>query len=182
MKKGKCRHKPYDRESDITSNIGEYFCGRREQKRVAEFLLKNAIRVCDSKLFYKDVEVPFVSVARVLSTDRRVVKSTAESIMKSRELCEIYSRLDSSLVLRDVAPFLGFGAVEIIPTSASRKGIIAGITKIIVKSGIGIRQVTADDPMFPGAQTVVITEKPLPRKLIDKMLGIPGVKKIIVIS
>jgi hypothetical protein len=81
-----------------------------------------------------------------------------------------------------VAPELGFGAIEIIPTDAARKGIISGVAKVIVDSGISIRQIISEDPMFPGAETTIITEKPLPKQLIDRMLKIPGVRKIIVLS
>lgn len=164
-------------------NIEAFFGRRREQKRVAEYLLKNAVRVdVDGRLYHRELEVPYSSVARVLGVDRRVIKSTVEFILSEPSLRNIYNRLDSALVLRDVAPELGFGAIEIIPTDASRKGIVAGVTKIIVDAGISIRQIVSDDPMFPGAETTVITEKPLPRKLIDRMLKIPGVKKVIVIS
>jgi predicted regulator of amino acid metabolism with ACT domain len=182
MKKRISRQVHYNKKNDLAVNLGEFFCHKRGQKRIAEFLLKNAIRIDGEKLFYKDIEIPHTSIARTLSVDRRVIKSTAESIARSPELSEIYKKLDSALILRDVAPMLGFGAIEIIPTSASKKGIIAGITRIIVNSGIGLRQVMADDPMFSGAQTTVITEKPIPRKLLDKMLKIPGVKKIVVVS
>ncbi|MBN2013789.1 MAG: hypothetical protein JW778_01280 [Candidatus Altiarchaeota archaeon] len=164
-------------------DIEKTFSRKREQKRIAEFLLKNAVRVSpDGRLFSKEIEIPHTSVAKVLEVDRRVVKSTIESILEKPRLRKIYTRLDSALLLRDVAPDLGYGAIEIIPTDAASKGIIAGITRIIVDSGISIRQIIAEDPMFENAETTVITEKPLPKKLIDEMLKIPGVKKITVLS
>lgn len=164
-------------------DIERVFSRRREQKRVAEFLLKNAVRVSgDGRLFSKEVEVPYSSVARALEVDRRVVKSTIDSILGEPRLKKIFTKLDSALLLRDVAPELGYGAIEIIPTDAASKGIIAGITRIIVDSGVSIRQIIAEDPMFENAETTIITEKPLPKKLIDQMLKIPGVKKITVLS
>lgn len=185
MKKKLSLEKPkkYNRKNDLAVNLSDFFSQKREQKRVAEFLLKSAIRISENgKLFYKDIEIPHTSVATVIGVDRRVIKSTAESIIESKELKEVFSKLESALILRDVAPLLGFGAIEIVPTDAAKKGIIAGVSKIIVKAGISIRQVISEDPMFLGAETTIITERPLPRKLIDKMLGIPGIKKVIVIS
>lgn len=183
MKKIPAKKKGYDKSEGRMLNLDEFFSQRPGQRKVAEFLLKNAVRVGEnSKLFVKGMEIPYSSVSEILGVDRRVIKSTAEFICSCKELREIYSKLDSALLLRDVAPLLGFGAIELIPTHAARSGIVAGVTRIIDKSGISIRQIISDDPMFPEAETTVITEKPLPRNLIDKMLLIPGVKKIIVIS
>jgi predicted regulator of amino acid metabolism with ACT domain len=164
-------------------DIEKILSRRREQRRVAEFLLKNAVRVSgDGRLFSGEIEIPYTSIARVLEVDRRVVKATIYSILEHPRLKGIFSKLDSTLLLRDVAPDLGFGAVEIIPTDAASKGIVAGVAKIISDSGISIRQIIAEDPMFENAETTVITEKPLPRELIDKLLKVPGVKKVIVVS
>jgi len=164
-------------------NIEKILSRKRGQRRVAEFLLRNAIKVSeDRKLLSGNIEIPYTSIARVLDVDRRVIKATINSILKEPKLKEIFTKLDSTLLLRDVAPDLGFGAIEIIPTDAASKGIVAGIAKIIADSGISIRQIIAEDPMFENAETTVITEKPLPRELIDEMLKVPGVRKVIVVS
>lgn len=164
-------------------DLEKTFARKREQKRVAEYLLKNAVRVTeDGGMYCRELEVPYTSVAKALDVDRRIVKSTVDAIRKDKRLKKIYAKLDSVLLLRDVAPELGFGAIEIIPTDAAKKGIVSGVAKVIVDSGISIRQIISEDPMFPGAETTVITEKPLPKHLIDRMLKIPGVKKIMVLS
>jgi len=49
-------------------------------------------------------------------------------------------------------------------------------------AGIGIRQVIADDPMFDNPELTVITEKPIPRELIDRLLKIAGVHKVVVLN
>lgn len=133
-------------------------------------------------MYLKDIEIPYTSISRVLKIDRRVVKATVNSILRNSELKRIFTKLDSTPLLRDVAPELGFGAIEIIPTNASEKGIIAGVTKIISDAGISVRQIIAEDPMFENAETTIITERPIPRKLINKMLNVKGVKKVIVLS
>ncbi len=161
------------------------FPGKRKkyQWRVANFFLKQGIKVgINGKIFFGEVEVPVSSIARVLEIDRRIVSSTIKAIVKDKKLHQIFSKLNSGLLLRDVAPELGFGAIEIIPEKAAAKGIIAGVTKIIADSGIAIRQLTAEDPMFENAEMSIVTEKPIPRKLIDEMLKIPGVMKVIVLS
>ncbi|RLI92438.1 MAG: amino acid-binding protein [Candidatus Altiarchaeales archaeon] len=164
-------------------DIDKILSRKRGQKDVAEFLLRNGIRISeDGKLYLKDIEIPYTSISRVLKIDRRVVKATVNSILRNSELKRIFTKLDSTPLLRDVAPELGFGAIEIIPTNASEKGIIAGVTKIISDAGISVRQIIAEDPMFENAETTIITERPIPRKLINKMLNVKGVKKVIVLS
>lgn len=164
-------------------NIEKILSRKREQKRVAEFLLRNAIRVSgDGRLFSRDIEIPYTSIARVLDVDRRVIRATVDSILREPRLRRVFTKLDSTLLLRDVAPELGYGAIEIIPTDAASKGIIAGVARIIADSGISIRQIIAEDPMFENAETTIITEKPLPRELIDEMLRVPGVRKVTVLS
>ena len=164
-------------------NIEKILSRKREQKRVAEFLLRNAIRVSgDGRLFSRDIEIPYTSIARVLDVDRRVIRATVDSILREPRLRRVFTKLDSTLLLRDVAPELGYGAIEIIPTDAASKGIIAGVARIIADSGISIRQIIAEDPMFENAETTIITEKPLPRELIDEMLRVPGVRKVTVLT
>jgi len=159
------------------------FKGRGAQRRVAEFLLKRGIRISKKGVLQaNDVEVSLVSVARVLGVDRRVVRSTVDYIAADKNLFSIYSKLSVTPSLRDVAPLMGYGAVEIIPTNAAAKGIVAGVTKVISDYGIGIRQVVADDPIFENPELTIVTEKPIPRELIDQLLKTPGVRKVVVLS
>jgi hypothetical protein len=164
-------------------NLEKAFSGKGGQRRVAEYLLKHGIRVSPEGLLYAgELEVSQISVSRVLDVDRRVVKSTVESILGDDRLMRIYGNLAVTPSLRELAPVLGFGAIEIIPTDAASKGIVAGVTNLISGAGIGIRQVIADDPMFDNPELTVITEKPIPRNLIDKILKINGVHKVVVLN
>lgn len=164
-------------------DLGGSFGGRGAQRRVAQFFLKRGIRVSkDGVLLANDVEVSLVSVARVLGVDRRVVRSAVDAIVGDERLFSIYSRLAVTPSLREIAPLLGFGAVEIVPDDAAGKGIVAGVTKVISDYGIGIRQVVADDPMFDNPELTVVTQKPIPRELIDMLLKVKGVRKVVVLS
>lgn len=164
-------------------DLERVFAGRGGQRRAAEYLLKHGIRVsADALLWAGEVEVSQVSVARVLGVDRRVVKSAIESILSDLRLKGIFGALSVTPSLRDLAPVLGFGAIEIIPKDAQDKGIVAAVTGTISGSGIGIRQVIADDPMFESPELTVITEKPIPRNLIDRILKVKGVHKVVVLN
>jgi predicted regulator of amino acid metabolism with ACT domain len=159
------------------------FAGRGGQKRVAEYLLKHGIRVSQEGLLMAgDVEVSQVSVARVLDVDRRVVKATIETVTANDDMKRIFERLSVVPSLRELAAVLGYGAIEVVPKDAAGQGIVAGVTSAISQAGIAIRQVIADDPMFDNPELTIITEKPIPRSLIDKILRITGVHKVVVLN
>jgi len=162
--------------------LDKAFSARRGQRKVAEFMLRNGISVRDGKLFFSNVELADVKVARALRIDRRVIKSAVETIESDRKLKELYGKLGSTVLLKEVASDLGFGAIEIIPKDASTKGIVSSVAKVISDEGISIRQLTTEDPMFSDAEMTVVTEKPIPRSLIDRLLKVKGVKKVVVVN
>ncbi|MEA3255423.1 MAG: amino acid-binding protein [Candidatus Altiarchaeota archaeon] len=164
-------------------NLENIFSRKKSQRKVAKFLLRKGIRVSgDKKLFFGGIGVSNTAVARVLELDRRVVSATVDAILKEPDLKKIFGKLNCTLLLGEVAPELGFGAIEIIPTDAASKGIIADVTRIIADANISVRQIITDDPMFENAEMTVVTEKPIPRELIDRILELSGVKKVIVLS
>ncbi len=164
-------------------DLEKSFARRKGQLRVAEFILRNGLRVSpEGGLYFKSVEVSHTSIARVLDVDRRLIRATVESILSDSRLRGIYTKLDSMVLLRDVASELGFGAIEVIPTDAASRGIVAQITGVVAGAGISARQITTDDPMFENAKMIVVTEKPLPRELIDRILELPEVEKVVVLN
>lgn len=159
------------------------FSRKKGQATVAQFMLKNAIRLSkEGEIFIGDIEISHTSIARILGVDRRLIGETINTILNNDKFKRIFLNLNSTLLLRDVAPELGFGAIEVIPEDAASSGIITAVSKIISDAGISIRQITTDDPMFRNAEMSVVTEKPLPRELIDEILNLKEVKKVIVLS
>jgi len=162
--------------------LQEVFAHKKEQYRVAKFLLQQGISISSSKkLLGSGVEIPYSSVAKVLGVDRRVVKDAVNTILENKHLAKIFTKLSSIPLLRDIANELGFGAIEVIAEDPSSKGLAAAVTKIIAEAGLSIRQITTDDPMFEHARMIVITQKPLPRELIDEILKVKGVGKVTVL-
>ena len=163
-------------------NLDEVFLRKKSQRHVAEFLLRKGIRVSsDGRFFFGDIEVSSAALARSLDLDRRVVTGAADTILRNPSLMRIFSKLSSTLMLKDVAPEMGFGAIEITVGDPSSKGIIAGVAKIMADANVSIRQITTSDPLFSNVLTVV-TEKPISRGLIDGILALPEVEKVIIIS
>jgi predicted regulator of amino acid metabolism with ACT domain len=163
-------------------NLEEVFPRKKAQRQVAEFLLRKGIRVSPDAGFYVgDIAVSSAAIARSLDLDRRVVTEAADTIAKNPRLIKIFEKLNSTLLLKDVAPEMGYGAIELTVKDPSIKGIIAGVAKIIADADVSVRQITTSDPMFANVMTVV-TEKPIPRELIDRILALPGVEKVIIIN
>ena len=168
---------------DKMLNLEDVFSRKKSQREVAEFLLRKGIRISGGgKLFLGEVEISNAAIARALGLDRRVVTATINALLGDPKLKRIFTKLDSTLLLRDVAGELGFGAIEIIPTDAGSKGIIAGVAGIIADADISVRQIITDDPMFKNAEMIVVTERPVPGELIDRILEVAGVEKVIVLG
>jgi predicted regulator of amino acid metabolism with ACT domain len=130
-------------------DLDYFFEGCGAQLKVAEYLVKNGLRVSSSgQILANNVVVTHVSVAKACKVDRRVVKAAVEHISKEKGLLKFFTNLSVTPSLREIAPILGFGAIEIIPDDAQGQGIVAAVTSEISGSGMGIRQVIADDPMF----------------------------------
>jgi predicted regulator of amino acid metabolism with ACT domain len=162
-------------------DLEEVFLRKKAQRLVAEFLLRKGIRVSPDGGFYVgDIDVSSAAIARSPDLDIRVVTEAADTISKTPRLMKIFGKLNSTLVLKDVASELGYGAIELTVKDPTSKGIIAGVAKIIADANVSIRQITTSDPMFSNVMTVV-TEKPIPRELIDRILALPGAEKVIII-
>ena len=77
--------------------------------------------------------------------------------------------------MKDVAPFLGYGVIEI-RAKPDAVGIIAATSTLIAEEGISIRQILAEDAeIYPDPKLIIITEKPIPGDLLSKFLKIPTV-------
>src|SRR5437879_13856786 len=85
-------------------------------------------------------------MVRASSVGGRVVTATVKTIEKNPDALKFFERLRPVCHLGEVASLMGWGAIEIIPTSASKPGILAGVATAIAEAGISVRQVIVDDP------------------------------------
>ena len=93
----------------------------------------------------------------------------------------VFAALRPTLLLRDVAPVMGWSAIEIIPSNATAPGIVADVTTVISNAGISIRQVLVGDPdLSIEPKLYVITQSPVPPELIPSLKACRGVKSIII--
>ena len=150
------------------------------QQKVAELLLMYGLRVEGNAVFCGNIELSHSKIARAVGVDRRAVVSTVETIEKNKDLRKIFMMLQPTCHLKEVAPHMNWGVVEIIPVDASMPGILASVSSIIAKAKISIRQAIVDDfRLSKEPRLFIVTEKPLPGSMISKIRESKGVKGVV---
>lgn len=161
--------------------IATYFTNYPAQQKIAQKIIEYGLRIKNNKLYCGDIELSDTKVARALHLDRRAITTTINSIMKNQELMKIFSQLKPTCHLKDVAPFMNWGVIEIIPNDPSTPGILAEVSTIIAQNNISIRQAIGDDfELTEAPRLFIVTEKPIPGSLIPKLRQAKGVKAVMI--
>lgn len=160
--------------------ILSYLGGYPERLNVAKVLIKYGLSVKHGKIYCGEIPVSVVGVSRVANVDRRTVIQTIRMIESNPELKVIFENLSpAGPSLRDIARYLNFGVLEIIPVDARIPGILAAAASIVASKNISIRQAIVDDPeLTPEPRLILITETKIPGELIPEFLKIRGVEKV----
>jgi len=162
------------------AKLKPYFKGFPAQERVAQLMVTYGLRTKDGAVYVGDIALADSAIARALGVDRRVVTATLKTIEKAPQLRDFFSRLWPVCHLGNVASQMGWGAIEILPTNASKPGILAGTAGIIAEAGISIRQVIVDDPeVFEDPRAMLITEKAVPERLLPRIRQLDGVRGVV---
>jgi len=159
--------------------IANYFEKYPSQAKVARYLLRYGLRIDRDHVFCGDVRIADSSLARAAGVDRRVVKSTLETIKGDPTLLKFFSQLQPTNHLKNAASAMGWSAIEIVPTDAHEPGIIASVAEILSRSQISIRQAIVDDPMTSEEPKLfIVTESQVPSDLIPMIRQSKGVKGV----
>jgi len=157
-----------------------HFKGFPAQEKVAQLMVVHGLRVRDGNVLAGEIKISDTALARAAGVDRRVVTATVATIGNAEELKTFFDRLLPVCHLRDVAPLMGWGAIEIVPMNASKPGILAGVAAIIAQAGISIRQVIMDDPeIVDDPHGFIVTEAPVPERLLPQIKQVDGVKSVV---
>ncbi|MGD1061164.1 MAG: ACT domain-containing protein [Methanomassiliicoccales archaeon] len=163
------------------STLSKHFGRYPSQGRVARMLLELGLKVKDGDIFCGEIKLADSAVGRAAGVDRRIVRATVETIQSSEELMSVFGRLTPTALLKDVAPVMGWSAIEIVPTNAATPGIIADVTGVIARAGISIRQAIVSDPdLSSEPRLYVITNAEVPPELIPEIRSCRGVKSVII--
>jgi len=160
--------------------VKDGFTGFPSQEKVAMLLLRNGIRVEKGTAYCNDIEQSDAAIARVAGVDRRVVRSTLDKISSTPELDRIFSKLQSMLLLANVAPEIDCTTLEIIPTDATMPGILAGVMDIIYRGGLSVRQAVVEDPGIRiDSHLIIVVDGQIPPGMIPALKQSRGVLSII---
>ena len=162
-------------------SLSKYFGRYPSQGKVAKLLLEHGLRVQGGNVYCGDIELSDIALARAASVDRRIIRSAVQTIESNDELLNVYSRLRPTALFKEVAPAMGWSAIEIIPLDAQMPGILADVAGVISSAGISIRQAIVDDPELSAEPRLyVITESPVPPELIPAIKKCRGVRSILI--
>jgi predicted regulator of amino acid metabolism with ACT domain len=160
--------------------IAKYFNKYPKRKKLAQKLLEYGLKIYDKKVFCGEIELSDSKISRAFNVDRRIISSTIETILDNEELRKVYSKLKPTCHLRDVAPIMKWGVIEIIPENPSIPGTLAEVSRIIADAGISIRQAIVDDfELSENPRLFIVTERQIPGKLIPKIRGARGVNAVL---
>ena len=161
--------------------LTRYFQRFPAQSRVAQTLLSQGLSVREDGVYSGDVAISDTALARACNVDRRIISATVETIRREPDLMKVYSRLRPTCHLRDVAPVLRWGVIEIVPSDAHEPGILSHVATVVAARGISIRQAIVDDPdLVEEPRLYVITEQPVPLDVIALIREGKGIKSVVI--
>lgn len=159
----------------------EYFRRYPAQERIVRLMIQLGLRIHEGEIFCGPVRLTDTALARAAGVDRRIVTATVKTIVEHPELARAFTRFRPTLHLKEAAPAMGWGVVEIEAEDADSPGILAGVSTAIAEEGISVRQAIVDDPEFiEEPKLFVVTERPLPAQMIPQLRRLPGVRSVTV--
>jgi Predicted regulator of amino acid metabolism, contains ACT domain len=160
--------------------IREAFRRYPSQEKVAVLMLRHGIRIENGTAYCGNIEQSDAAIARAAEVDRRVVRSTIEKIGRTPKIDAIFSKLQSMLLMADVAPEIGCTTLEIIPIDATMPGILADITDTIYRKNLSVRQAVVDDPgNRMDSHLIIVVDGKIPPELLPMLRECKGVASII---
>ncbi len=161
--------------------FAKYFNAFPKRRKIAQKLLEYGLRVEGKRIYCGPVELSDSKIARALDVDRRAIAATIEVILNEPELKKVFTKLRPTCHLKDVAPNMNWGVIEIIPSDPSLPGIVADVAKIIADNEISIRQATVDDfELQEEPRLFIVTDQPIPGILIPTIRKAKGVKALLI--
>ncbi|MFH1100780.1 MAG: hypothetical protein V1726_01930 [Methanobacteriota archaeon] len=163
------------------NQLSIFFKDYPKQKKIAQKMLEYGLRTHNQKIYCGPIELSDSKLARALDVDRRAITATITTITNNPELQTIFSKLTPTCHLKDVAPAMNWGVIEIIPKDPSTPGILAAVATLIADHHISIRQAIGDDfELSEEPRLFIVTEKPVPGTLIPKIRNAHGVKAVLI--
>jgi len=144
-------------------------------------MLRQGISVKDGFAWCGKIKQSDSAIARAANVDRRVVRSTIESICSDEYMSSLFSKFNSMLLLADAASLIGCSAIEIVPVDASVPGVMAGILNVLYEARINVRQAVVSDPESDRFSHLIITvDGTIPGDVMTKVRNCRSVSSVII--
>jgi hypothetical protein len=161
--------------------IAKYFNKYPKRRKIAQKLIEYGLKVDNNKIYCGEIELSDSKISRAFEVDRRIINDTIRTINEKEELQKVFFRLRPTCHLKDVAPGMNWGVIEIIPENPGMPGILAGVATVVADENISIRQAIVDDfELSEEPRLFIVVEKQVPGKLISKIKKIKGVKAVVI--
>ena len=119
------------------------------------------------------------ALANAAGVDRRVVRNAINQILKDNDLRAIFTKvkpIGTSLV--DLSKELGY-SVMVVNSDPHKPGVISGISTILSKYNVVIRQALADDPDFtPNPVLTLVLDGQVPSEALSLIRSLKIVKSL----
>ena len=157
-------------------NIGNEFSRIPSQAEVAKYMLEAGICQAGNKLYFGKVAISHSQLAEALGKDKRLVTATVKTILANKKLYKIFSRLQPTCNLIDIAPMMGWDVLGIEIDVPNKPGTIGNVTKLLGDMGISIRQ--AQCPATSRGLLYIIAENSIDGRIIDELKTVPNIRSI----
>jgi predicted regulator of amino acid metabolism with ACT domain len=162
-------------------HLAKYFNAYPKRKILAQKLLEYGLKVNKNKIYCGEIELSDAKIARAFNIDRRIIADTIKTINKVKDLQKVFYLLKPTCHLKDVAPEMDWGVIEIIPEDPRMPGILSNVASVVSDANIVIRQAIVDDfELSEEPRLFIVVEKQLPGKLIPNIKKIKGVKAVVI--
>jgi len=159
--------------------VSEYFRRYPAQEKIANLLMEYGLKVKPDGIYCGEIKIPDQAIADAVEGDRRMVAATVTTILRNPRLKQIFSKLLPTAHLKDIAPDLGWGVLDVaIGSETDKPGILASIVVLIANSNVNIKQVIVEDVDAPVVHVVIITQTSMPGDSIHKIKAVNGVKSV----
>jgi len=146
------------------------------QAEIAKYMLEFGIRQENNKLFFDRVAISHSQVADALGKDKRIVSATVKTIKQNKNLYRIYSNLQPTCNLKNMAHNMGWGVICIELNDPNMPGTLGRVSTKLGDMKISIRQ--AQCPATDCDILYIITDNPITGEVIEELKGLRNVKTI----
>jgi predicted regulator of amino acid metabolism with ACT domain len=158
------------------NQIEDKFSRMPSQAEIARYMLDTGIRQEGNKLYFDKVSISHSQLASAIGKDKRIVSATLKTIRANKKLYSIFSKLQPTCNLINMANNMGWGVICIELHNSNKPGTLGRISTKLGDMGISIRQAqcpaTACDILY------IITDNPITGNVIEELKKVQNVKTI----